>query len=483
MKRKTMISLALAFLMTTSVAFAAKKEQSLKCNFRDIKVKKNGQMLKVTREPFIYDGTTFLPLRDVTEGLGYKVGWDDATSTVLITGGESADTTLLQQDLRNKDIMMQQMQNQIKVLKDENDKLKKQLKDAKDDEDDDDDDKDVKDLKNDLEDDYEKYTKGKDDLKFDFDLDSSKSKIEIEMEGDFKRTGDEWEKRDDKDFRGYMEDIAKKAAKDLDKDVEITVKDKDKKDCGEYSCDEKGKNFKYKSEYDKDDEDDDDGKVDDLEKDLKDDYEKYSDGNDDLKFDFDLDDSKSKIAIEMEGDFKRTGDEWEKRDDKDFRDYMEDIAKKAAKDLDKDVEITVKDKDKKDCGEYSYDESKKDFKVKEEYGSDSDDSDDNDVKDDIEKMLKDDYDEYTKGKKDLEFKYNVKVKDDTVEITMILQDYDKDDDEWEDRDDDEFDAFMKDLAEDIAKIKKDTDVEIEVYSEKDDNKKIDGKDFDAKDID
>ena len=179
----------------------------------------------------------------------------------------------------------------------------------------------------------------------------------------------------------------------------------------------------------------------------------------------------------MKGDFEKDSTEWKKRDDSDFRKYMEDIAEKAADEIDKDVEITVKDEDNDIVGKYSCDDNGKNFKYEDEYGSDDD------VKDEIEEMLKDDYKDYDKGDDDLEFKYRVKVKDDKVEVTMILQDYDKNDNEWEDRDDDEFDDFMEDIAKDIAKIKKDTDVEIEVYSEKDDDKKIEGKDFDAKDID
>ena len=480
MKRKTMISLALAFLMTTSVAFASKKEQALKCNFRDIKIKKNGQMLNVTREPFIYDGTTFLPLRDVSEGLGLTVGWDDVTSTISLSGGSSSDTETLQHDLRNKDVMIQQLQNQINFLKDENDKLKKELKDEKDKEDEDeDDDDDVKDLKNDLEKDYEEYTKGKKKLEFDFSLDNGKSEVEIEMEGDFKRSDSEWNDRDEDKFQDFIEDIAKKAAKELDKDVEITVKDEDDDKCGEYTYDEGKKSFKVKEEYgSKSSSDDDDVK--DLKDDLKDDYEEYTKGKKKLEFDFDLKDGKSEIEIEMEGDFKRSDSEWKDRDEDKFQDYIKDIAEKATKELDKDVEITVKDEDGDKCGEYTYDEGKKSFKVKEEYGSKSSSSD---VKDEIEKMLKDDYDEYDKGKKDLEFKYNVKVKDDEVEVTMILQDYEEKDTAWKDRDDDEFEDFMEDIAKDIAKIKKDTDVSIKVYSEKDDDNKIESKSFDAKDID
>ncbi len=38
-------------------------------------------------EPFIIDGTTYLPLRAVAGALGCSVGWDDATSTITLNSG------------------------------------------------------------------------------------------------------------------------------------------------------------------------------------------------------------------------------------------------------------------------------------------------------------------------------------------------------------------------------------------------------------
>jgi hypothetical protein len=44
-------------------------------------------------EPFIYEGTTYLPVRAVAEALGKDVKWDPATSTVIISGQSKPDTT------------------------------------------------------------------------------------------------------------------------------------------------------------------------------------------------------------------------------------------------------------------------------------------------------------------------------------------------------------------------------------------------------
>ena len=40
-------------------------------------------------EPFIIDGTTYLPVRGIASALGLDVGWDGATKTVLLTTPET----------------------------------------------------------------------------------------------------------------------------------------------------------------------------------------------------------------------------------------------------------------------------------------------------------------------------------------------------------------------------------------------------------
>lgn len=56
----------------------------------DIKVQLNNKLLQMTDanndavEPILYNGTTYLPIRALSENLDLPVGWDAATSTVLL---------------------------------------------------------------------------------------------------------------------------------------------------------------------------------------------------------------------------------------------------------------------------------------------------------------------------------------------------------------------------------------------------------------
>ena len=70
--------------------FAAKITKQLTANYNDIKIAVDGTLItpkdaggKVV-EPFIIDGTTYLPIRAVSEGFGAKVDWDENMKTVVI---------------------------------------------------------------------------------------------------------------------------------------------------------------------------------------------------------------------------------------------------------------------------------------------------------------------------------------------------------------------------------------------------------------
>lgn len=92
--KKRIISLclvvALLFALTTTVSAIA-NTITAQLTYRDIKITLNDKVINSkdasgkTIEPFIMDGTTYLPVRAVAEALGLDVNWDPATSTVALT--------------------------------------------------------------------------------------------------------------------------------------------------------------------------------------------------------------------------------------------------------------------------------------------------------------------------------------------------------------------------------------------------------------
>lgn len=92
--KKRIITLALAmifvFALASTVSAVANKITA-ELTYRDIKIAMNGKTVASkdangkSVEPFIIDGTTYLPVRAVAEALGLDVEWDSKTSTVKLS--------------------------------------------------------------------------------------------------------------------------------------------------------------------------------------------------------------------------------------------------------------------------------------------------------------------------------------------------------------------------------------------------------------
>ncbi len=96
-----LIAGALGFSGVAAV-FAASYTSNLEATYRDIKVYVEDQQIDYTAsngayaEPFIVDGTTYIPLRLFSEKLGQQVSWDDQTSSIYI-GQQSAESSEIRQ--------------------------------------------------------------------------------------------------------------------------------------------------------------------------------------------------------------------------------------------------------------------------------------------------------------------------------------------------------------------------------------------------
>jgi len=88
---------ALLLLLIVSPGFAKSVKKNIEVTYNNIQIVIDG--VKITPkdangnivEPFIYNGTTYLPVRAVGEAIGKKVEWDAATQTVYL--GEKTTAT------------------------------------------------------------------------------------------------------------------------------------------------------------------------------------------------------------------------------------------------------------------------------------------------------------------------------------------------------------------------------------------------------
>ena len=91
------ITAACAAIAISAVATGGLVQKSLL--YEDIKITLEGKEIKPHDvngnyiEPFIIEGTTYLPVRGIASALGLTVDWDDNTKTVKLNEPKS-DTTL-----------------------------------------------------------------------------------------------------------------------------------------------------------------------------------------------------------------------------------------------------------------------------------------------------------------------------------------------------------------------------------------------------
>lgn len=79
-----------------SSAFAMTGKQTLEIDYSDIQIILDGNKITPSDaignpvEPFSYNGTTYLPVRAVSNALGLDVDWDATTHSVILTSSENS---------------------------------------------------------------------------------------------------------------------------------------------------------------------------------------------------------------------------------------------------------------------------------------------------------------------------------------------------------------------------------------------------------
>lgn len=110
MKRIIAIILVLGLFSSAVYGASTLKNISVAPNYATIKV--DGKV--ITADNFIYNGTTYVPLRAISENLSCTVDWDQKTKTASITskiniGGGSAGTGLSAEGVRDLNDILKNM--------------------------------------------------------------------------------------------------------------------------------------------------------------------------------------------------------------------------------------------------------------------------------------------------------------------------------------------------------------------------------------
>ena len=100
--------LAAALLMSMGAPSMAATARQLNASYNNIKITLDGKTITpkdangAVVEPFIVDGTTYLPVRAVADSLGLGVEWAAKTQTVKLTAGGSGGDVLSEQAYKAK---------------------------------------------------------------------------------------------------------------------------------------------------------------------------------------------------------------------------------------------------------------------------------------------------------------------------------------------------------------------------------------------
>ncbi|WP_048601001.1 stalk domain-containing protein [Rubeoparvulum massiliense] len=85
--KRFFMGIIVGIILTSSFAVFAANGKMIEViySIKDIKINGVSKMPKGEKlQPFVYQGSTFVPLRFVSENLGYLVEWDGATNSILI---------------------------------------------------------------------------------------------------------------------------------------------------------------------------------------------------------------------------------------------------------------------------------------------------------------------------------------------------------------------------------------------------------------
>ncbi|MDY0235552.1 MAG: stalk domain-containing protein [Gudongella sp.] len=291
-KLALLVAAVMLLMVFSTTGFAAYFTQTLQASYRNITVFVNGAQKNFTHEPFIVDGTTYVPLRDMSEVLGNTVSFNPTTYRIDITDTGDAG---MQYEIYIKDARIAELEKKLAEKEDSSSDM------------------DLDDLEDELNDDYDEI--GKVDIEK-IKLDGDEDDIEVEIYID--TTDDDvfadWNDLDDDDIEDFLQDIVDDIL-DVFKDADITgfIEDEFDDDKVEEFYINSSDDVKLGSSSSSDIED-----INDLEDELEDEFDKYEG----LKFSFDVDDDSNG---DIEVNIKVTDGELADLTDTEIKNYLKDV--------------------------------------------------------------------------------------------------------------------------------------------------------------
>ena len=90
--KKLCLALGLSGIIGAGAITAQSGTQNVQATYRNIQVNYNGVNQSMAVEPFLVNGSVYVPLRAVGDIFGASASWQPASNTVVLTGGSSASS-------------------------------------------------------------------------------------------------------------------------------------------------------------------------------------------------------------------------------------------------------------------------------------------------------------------------------------------------------------------------------------------------------
>ena len=301
----TAMVIAGVMIFSSAALGAASVAKNIKAYFSGIKIIVNGVQQASSPEPFIYNDTTYVPIRLISTALGKNVAWDQQQNAVIITDGAaekqaSQELTQLKNQLAQKDAEITQLRQQNSYYAGQIIDLQNKIKELEKK-------KNVAaELEDYLEDKYSKWKK----IKFEFDVDGDEDELELTIEVDLSDYKSKWASLDEDDIEDWLNEIYKYVKKEYpNADFYGAIVDVDEDETLVEFKVSKGK-LKVEFNYSIID-------LDELEDELNDelgymlDYYHKDFGDMEAYFTLDINESKQRLYVTVEIDLSEYGDEWD----------------------------------------------------------------------------------------------------------------------------------------------------------------------------
>lgn len=198
-KSKKVVVLVVAILVFSlalgAVTFANDNFKSLKAWFGKIDIYRNGSQVEFSHKPFIVEGTTYVPLRDMSELLGKDVGWDGDKYRIDIDDKPAVpdpEFVKVSQQLIAEQIKVVGLEARIKELEAKLEAKEEELK---------------KDNIEQLEYDLNRWHGTYERIKFDINLSKSKDNIDVDIYVDLYDYSSRWNSLYTSDVKKYIQGI------------------------------------------------------------------------------------------------------------------------------------------------------------------------------------------------------------------------------------------------------------------------------------